>query len=83
MTNLTSLMANLSELKMDVLSTNQMSNLKGGCGSSYGGGKSHKNKSGRNKSGRNKSGHGGGYGGGYGGGCGCGCGCGGSTPFIG
>ena len=78
MTNLTSLMANLSELKMDVLSSDQMSNLKGGCGSSYGGGKSHKNKSGKNK-----SGHGGGYGGGYGGGCGCGCGCGGITPFIG
>ena len=70
MTNLTSLLANLTELKMDVLTSNQMSNLKGGCGS-YGGGKSGHKKSGHNKSGKNKSGHNGGYGGG----CGCSCGC--------
>ncbi len=70
MTNLTSLLTNLTELKMDVLTSNQMSNLKGGCGSSYGGGKSgKKNKSGHRHSGHGHSGHGGGYG------CGCGCGC--------
>ena len=57
MTSLKNLQANLTEVKMDVLSNSELSNLKGGCGGYYGGGKSGKNN----------------YGGGYGGCCSCYC----------
>ena len=76
MTSLKNLQANLTEIKMDVLSNSELSNLKGGCGGYYGGGKSGKNKSGKNNYGGGKSGknnYGGGYGGGYGGCCSCYC----------
>ena len=64
MTSLKNLKSNLTEVKMDVLSTSQMTQLKGGCG--YGGGShkgshKHSNKGSHKHSGNN-----------YGGGCGCG-----------
>ncbi len=77
MTSLKNLKADLNEVKMDVLSASELSNLKGGCGSYYGGGKSGKNNYGGGKSGKNN--YGGGksgknnYGGGYGSCCSCYC----------
>ena len=71
MTSLLNLKANLSELKMDVLSASQMIQVKGGCNS---GGHSHKGShKGSHKKSHKGSGHNGGYGGGYGGGCSCSC----------
>ena len=74
MTSLKNLQANLSEVKMDVLSGSQMMKVKGGWGGGYNnGGHSHKGShKGSHKKSHKGSGHNGGYGGGYGGGCGCG-----------